>query len=40
MAGWHGVGATHISLNTMGAGLTTPDDHLNAIRRFAAEVLP
>jgi probable F420-dependent oxidoreductase len=40
MAGWHAAGATHISLNTMGAGLTTPDDHLNAISRFAAEVLP
>jgi probable F420-dependent oxidoreductase len=40
MAGWRDAGATHISLNTMGAGLTTPDDHLNAISRFAAEVLP
>jgi probable F420-dependent oxidoreductase len=40
MAGWRDAGATHISLNTMGAGLATPDDHLAAIRRFAAEVLP
>jgi probable F420-dependent oxidoreductase len=40
MAGWRDAGATHISLNTMGAGLATPDDHLAVIRRFAEEVLP
>jgi probable F420-dependent oxidoreductase len=32
---WRALGATHLSLNTMGAGLLTPQDHLNAIRRFA-----
>jgi hypothetical protein len=29
------VGATHISLNTMGAGLTTPEQHIAAIQEFA-----
>lgn len=32
---WRGLGATDISLNTMRAGLTTPADHLQAIRNFA-----
>ena len=35
MAGWQAAGATHISLNTMGAGLTTPDQHIAAIQEFA-----
>lgn len=39
IAGWQEVGVTHISLNTMGVGLTTPQEHLAAIRRFAGEVL-
>lgn len=34
-AGWREVGATHLSLNTMDAGCTTPDEHLAALRRFA-----
>ena len=29
--GWRAVGATHLGINTMGAGLTTVDDHLNAL---------
>lgn len=32
--GWRKLGATHISLNTMGAGYTTPDQHIAAIRRY------
>ena len=35
MVGWQAAGATHISLNTMGAGLTTPDQHIAAIQEFA-----
>ena len=31
---WKGLGATHISVNTLGAGLSTPEDHIDAIRRF------
>ena len=39
LAGWRAAGATHISLNTMGAGFGTAAEHLAAIRRFA-EALP
>ncbi|MDD2694739.1 MAG: LLM class F420-dependent oxidoreductase [Anaerolineales bacterium] len=35
---WQAVGATHLSLNTMGAGLNSPSEHLEAIARFAREV--
>ncbi|MDI6773176.1 MAG: LLM class F420-dependent oxidoreductase [bacterium] len=31
---WREIGATHLSVSTMGAGLRTPDDHIEAIRRF------
>ena len=31
---WRELGATHLSLNTMKAGLRTPADHIDAIRRF------
>jgi probable F420-dependent oxidoreductase len=34
LEGWRAAGATHISLNTMGVGFTTPDEHLDAIRIF------
>ena len=37
-AGWKEVGATHISVNTMAAGLSTPDDHIDALRRFKEAV--
>jgi len=37
--GWQAVGATHMSLNTMNAGLDTAAQHLQAIRRFAAEMM-
>lgn len=32
---WEARGLTHLSLNTMGAGLAAPDDHLQALRAFA-----
>jgi probable F420-dependent oxidoreductase len=31
---WRDLGVTHISINTMGAGLSTPDQHIEAIRRY------
>jgi alkanesulfonate monooxygenase SsuD/methylene tetrahydromethanopterin reductase-like flavin-dependent oxidoreductase (luciferase family) len=31
---WKKLGATHLSVNTMKAGLRTPSDHIDAIRRF------
>ena len=31
---WAKIGATHISINTMNAGLKSPKDHIEAIRRF------
>jgi len=33
-AAWDEIGATHLSVNTMGAGLKGPDQHIEAIRRF------
>lgn len=31
---WEEMGATHVSVNTMRAGLSSPQDHVNAIRQF------
>jgi len=31
---WRGLGATHLSVNTMNAGLRTPDAHIQAMRQF------
>lgn len=31
---WRDLGATHVSVNTMGGGLASPDEHIQAIRRF------
>ena len=31
---WQELGATHLSVNTMGAGLASPAQHIDAIRRF------
>ena len=31
---WKDAGATHISINTMGAGFASVDDHIGAVRRF------
>ncbi len=33
---WKKLGATHLTFNTMKAGLKTPADHIEAIRRFKA----
>jgi probable F420-dependent oxidoreductase len=35
---WRALGATHLSVNTMGAGLATPQAHIEAIRRFKQAV--
>lgn len=35
MQGWQTAGATHLGLNTMGAGLATPAAHLEALQKFA-----
>ena len=35
---WRSLGASHISVNTMGAGLASPADHIDAIRRFKEAV--
>ena len=31
---WQKLGATHISINTMGAGFKSQDEHIHAIRRY------
>ena len=31
---WEEIGATHVSVNTMRAGLNSPQDHINAIQQF------
>ena len=31
---WEGLGATHLSVDTMKAGFTSPQQHVDAIRRF------
>ena len=31
---WNKLGASHISINTMRAGLQSPQDHINAIQQF------
>lgn len=31
---WQALGATHIAINTMKAGFTSPDQHIAAIRRY------
>jgi len=31
---WRDLGATHMSVNTMNAGITSPQGHIDAIRRF------
>jgi probable F420-dependent oxidoreductase len=37
-AAWRAAGATHLSVNTMNAGLATVDDHLAALERVAADL--
>jgi probable F420-dependent oxidoreductase len=36
---WRAAGATHVAINTMGAGLATVRDHLDALGRVAGAVL-
>jgi probable F420-dependent oxidoreductase len=38
--GWREAGATHLSVNTMGAGLRTVDDHLAALESTAQAIKP
>jgi probable F420-dependent oxidoreductase len=35
---WERLGATHLSVNTMGASLRSPQEHINAIRQFKEAV--
>lgn len=35
---WKRLGATHLAVNTMKAGLASPQDHIDAIRRFKEAV--
>lgn len=35
---WQAVGATHLSVNTMGFGFNTPDAHLKALRTIAEAI--
>lgn len=37
---WQELGATHLAVNTMGAGLKEANDHIAAIRRFSDVVSP
>lgn len=37
---WRALGATHLSVNTIGFGLRHPDEHIAAIRRWFEEVRP
>jgi probable F420-dependent oxidoreductase len=37
---WKEMGATHLAVNTMSAGLTGPSGHIDAIRRFRDAVFP
>ena len=35
---WREVGATHVTVNTMRAGLASPQEHIDAIQRFLEAV--
>jgi probable F420-dependent oxidoreductase len=37
--GWRELGASHIAINTMNAGYTTPDQHIDALRRYSEAVI-
>ena len=39
IAAWKAAGATHLSVNTMNAGLAGVDDHLAALERVAADLI-
>ena len=36
---WRELGATHLAIATMNAGLEKPQDHIDAIRRYREAVL-
>jgi probable F420-dependent oxidoreductase len=36
---WQAEGVTHLSFNTMGSGFKTPQEHIQAIRKFAQHIL-
>jgi alkanesulfonate monooxygenase SsuD/methylene tetrahydromethanopterin reductase-like flavin-dependent oxidoreductase (luciferase family) len=38
IAAWNAAGATHLSVNTMNAGLATVDDHLAVLERVRAHL--
>jgi probable F420-dependent oxidoreductase len=38
MEDWQAVGATHMTVNTMGCGFATPAEHMAALERFAREM--
>jgi hypothetical protein len=38
IAAWKAAGATHLSVNTMNAGLANVDEHLAALERVAADL--
>ncbi len=38
IAAWRAAGATHVSVNTMNAGLANVDDHLAALQQVAADL--
>lgn len=38
--GWQGLGATHMGISTMGAGYTSPAEHLAELQRFKEIVTP
>jgi hypothetical protein len=33
VSGWQALGATHLSVNTMGMGLASPQAHIDTLRR-------
>jgi hypothetical protein len=35
---WRQLGATHLAVNTMRAGFSSPEQHIEAIRQFKAVV--
>ena len=37
-AAWRALGATHISINTMGAGFTSPAEHIKAVQSYIQAV--
>jgi hypothetical protein len=38
VAAWAATGASHLSINTMGAGLTSVDEHLAVLTRVAGRI--